>query len=488
MRFTKKKIAAITTLTFLFLLTLILRVTFDTIVNAVIAMELREKLPLRNGSLAFHYWVKPPVPVDFKIYVFDIVNQEEILDGSAVPTVIERGPYVYKLHLKKTDIKYHGENSTVQYRQKQQFVYDRKSSVGPENTTFTTVNIPFITVANVLQFEPAWLQTIVDSYFRSQNEAPFIKKSVRDIWWGYEDPVLKQASAIAKYFNISSPLLTGKFGFFMDKNNTDDGVFNVFSGLNHNFTDYAMIDRWNNMRSQSVWKSDFANRVRGSGDGSMQPPLITKHSKLSIFDTNLRRTLSLEFNTSASYKGVDVLRFLVPYSEFASAKDNPGNAGYCTPDTNHCPPSGAINMSTVSYTAPLCASLPHFLGGDPYYQKQVKGLTPSQEKHQPYYEYHSITGVALNAARRYQLNLRTKPYKGFEAFRTMADAYVPVLWIDGVATMDRSTMNLFKSDLQDPLNAIVYVKLTLILASCLSAASALLLLLHWWRADKKIMV
>ena len=62
------------------------------------------------------------------------------------------------------------------------------------------------------------------------------------------------------------------------------------------------------------------------------------------------RTLKLEYNKSTTFKGVDVLHFLLPYSEFASAKDNPDNAGYCTPDTNNCPPSGTINMSAVSYS------------------------------------------------------------------------------------------------------------------------------------------
>ncbi|RUS69425.1 hypothetical protein EGW08_022813 [Elysia chlorotica] len=486
MNFTKKRVAVITVLVLTCLISLTLRLTLDVIVKAVIDMELKEKLPLKNGSLAFHFWEKPPVPVDFKIYVFDIVNPDEILANSSVPVVMERGPYVYKLHLKKTDIKYHKENSTVQYRQKQQFVYDRESSVGPDTETFTTVNIPFLTVANIFQNEPIWLQALLDSYFRAENETAFMRRSVRDIWWGYEDPVLKQGSDIAKKFNISSPILTGKFGFYMDRNNTDDGLFSVFSGLDHNFKDYATIDLWNGMRSQNVWKSNFANRIMGSGDGSMQPPQITKDSSLSMFDTNLRRTLKLKFEKGTTYKGVDVLRFLVPYSEFDSAKDNPANAGFCLPDTQHCPPSGATNMSSVAYTAPLVASLPHFVGGDPYYQKQVRGMKPSQAKHQPYYEYHAITGVALNAAKRFQLNVKTQAYPDFETFKTMADAYVPVLWIDGIAIMDKPTMSLFRDQIQAPLNALVYVKIAMIVVPVLSVVSLVLLLLYWRKKDKKL--
>ena len=51
--------------------------------------------------------------------------------------------FVSRMHLKKTDIQFH-DNHTVSYRQPEKFIYDEEASVGSENDTFTTLNIPFL--------------------------------------------------------------------------------------------------------------------------------------------------------------------------------------------------------------------------------------------------------------------------------------------------------------------------------------------------------
>lgn len=43
----------------------------------------------------FDKWRKMPVPLDFKIYVFNVTNRDEINNGE-LPKLAEVGPYVYK--------------------------------------------------------------------------------------------------------------------------------------------------------------------------------------------------------------------------------------------------------------------------------------------------------------------------------------------------------------------------------------------------------
>lgn len=52
-------------------------------------------------------------------------------------------------------------------------------------------------------------------------------RSVYEIWWGYEDPVLEEAAKILERFNKSSSLFNGKFGFFMNVSSTF-GFFNLW--------------------------------------------------------------------------------------------------------------------------------------------------------------------------------------------------------------------------------------------------------------------
>ena len=72
------------------------------------------------------------------------------------------------------------------------------------------------TTANTLKYESPFIQTFTDAFFRSMNETTFMKRSVYDMWWGYKDPVLEIGADIFKMLNLSSSIVTGKFGFYMD--------------------------------------------------------------------------------------------------------------------------------------------------------------------------------------------------------------------------------------------------------------------------------
>jgi len=44
----------------------------------------------------------------------------------------------------KINVTFHDDNNTVTYREDKFYVFDRDMSVGPEEDTFTTVNIPLM--------------------------------------------------------------------------------------------------------------------------------------------------------------------------------------------------------------------------------------------------------------------------------------------------------------------------------------------------------
>lgn len=47
-------------------------------------------------SIVFNMWKKPPVDVFLKVYVFNITNSEQFLNGTEKLRVEEIGPYVYQ--------------------------------------------------------------------------------------------------------------------------------------------------------------------------------------------------------------------------------------------------------------------------------------------------------------------------------------------------------------------------------------------------------
>lgn len=107
---------------------------------------------IKNGSQVYDMWRKPTIPIYFQVYVFDLQNPQEVING-ARPYLKERGPYTYHEYREKVDI-VPQDNGTISYRQIRYFVFDRSLSVGSEQDTFTTINIPLMvrTVCDILTF------------------------------------------------------------------------------------------------------------------------------------------------------------------------------------------------------------------------------------------------------------------------------------------------------------------------------------------------
>lgn len=55
---------------------------------------------------------------------------------------------------------------------------------------------------------------------------------------------------------------------------------------------------------------------------------------------------------------------------------------YCM--NEKCQPSGVLDVSRCKYGAPAFISLPHFYLADDSYGEAVKGLKPSEEKHESF--------------------------------------------------------------------------------------------------------
>lgn len=50
---------------------------------------------LEEGTETFERFVNIPQPLAFKVYIFNVTNPSEVINGG-VPNVNEVGPYVYK--------------------------------------------------------------------------------------------------------------------------------------------------------------------------------------------------------------------------------------------------------------------------------------------------------------------------------------------------------------------------------------------------------
>ncbi|XP_060064409.1 lysosome membrane protein 2-like [Ylistrum balloti] len=430
---------------------------FKHIIHQTVAKD----VPLVKGSLTYDDWVVPPIPVYYQLWVFDLVNPLEVIAG-AKPYVVQRGPYTYREHRKKYNITFE-PNGTITYRQLHWYTFDRSKSCGPDSDKFTTANVPLMTVGNMVRFEYPWVQELVDLVLKATKDSDLFQQySVRDIAWGYEDPLLKAAKDIVGRYNIS---IDDKIGLFYGTNDTDDGLYNIHSG-GDDISKLAIINKWNGLTRLPYWSTDRARMINGT-DGTFFPPFVDKSWTMYVFQTDICRSLYLYYKEMKTLRGVDLYSFVLPDRVFEALSENDG---FCTPNADNCLPAGLLNVSNCKEEfAPIVGSQPHFYAADPSVQQAVEGLNPIPGEHQTNIDVEPHTGIVMNIDKRLQVNLFIHNISHISATKNFNRLVYPILWLNESATLDGKLANMFKTKVDIPIKITQAVQYGLIILGTLIA-------------------
>ena len=68
-----------------------------------------------------------------------------------------------------------------------------------------------------------------------------------------------------------------------------------------------------------------------------------------LISFTMNRSISAVFEQETEVRDIHTWRYVGPPSAFANATENPSNAGFCTPDSSHCLPSGMLNVSNCQF-------------------------------------------------------------------------------------------------------------------------------------------
>ncbi len=100
---------------------------------------------LRNGSNSVNTWSLPPAQIYRNYYFFEVNNPNELQTGqTSIPNITQRGPYVYKEIMKKTNIMFSENGLNVSYTPVFELFFEPELSVGSDNDSFMFLNIPFL--------------------------------------------------------------------------------------------------------------------------------------------------------------------------------------------------------------------------------------------------------------------------------------------------------------------------------------------------------
>ncbi|KAK7866496.1 hypothetical protein R5R35_014360 [Gryllus longicercus] len=388
-----------------------------------------ENLALKNYSQAFEWWQKPPVQPKVQIYIFNYTNVPDFLNNGTKLKVEELGPYTYLETLEKVNLIWNN-NGTITFQERRNYKFVPELSSGWETDRLVVPNIPLLSAVAVVRNEFYFVRLSLATLLRSINARPFVRVSVNELLWGYDDPLFSMARTVLA---LKQQPPTRKFGLLLPKLGVSPWRITVNTG-ELEMAKLGVVSHYNGEDSLDYWRSEECNRIDGAEGANFPPAAIKKFSRVHVYNRDFCRRLPLDFKEhSQVWDGIPTLRFQPPRDVFAHPDENPDNACFCDPARAVCPPSGVFNVSPCVFDAPIFVSFPHFYLGDPVLLETVEGLKPDPKRHEMYIDLHSELGVPLSGKSAFQLNVMVMKANGVDHLDAFNDRDIlPISWVNVV--------------------------------------------------------
>ncbi|KAK6018265.1 CD36 family protein [Ostertagia ostertagi] len=416
-------------------------------------------------------WVHPEYHMQVEIWMFNLMNHAEVLRG-AKPRVQEIGPFTFMERQYKSPYQFDKNESRVFYRNNHVYVFNESLSCAHCSLDQRIVipNVVFQKLVDFVQqggYPAKFAIEALLAYFK--RESPFIDVSVREaLYDGYQDPLLGKVCSYNPVLRklCEAAKIPERIGFFYGQNNTDDGLYEVSTGLNDVFS-IGKVFTFNNMSvmPETVWDSADAREIRGT-DGQLFPPLLEEGRELEVFAGQMCRSIAMQFLRRSDFQDVTAFRYGLPTKMFDPSI--PENRGFCnkngTPTFFNasiqipgCLPKGLLDIGRCLPGTPrIYISNSHFFGADPAVISSIQGMgKPSEENDQTYVDIEPISGVPIFAKRVTQINVGM--LKGnLNVLSNMNNITFPVLWMNETVYFD--------SDTRDQLSNLTSIKYVFILS------------------------
>ncbi|KPI90909.1 Sensory neuron membrane protein 1 [Papilio xuthus] len=448
----------------------------------VLKSQLKKEMALSPKTDVRKMWQKIPFPLDFKIYLFNYTNAEEVQKG-AIPIVKEIGPYYFEEWKEKVEVEDHDDSDTITYKRLDSF-YFKKELSGPGLTGEELVVLPhpfmMATIGVVIRDKPAMLNMIGKAFNGIFENPPdiFIRAKALDLLFRgivincartefapkALCTALKKEAANTLIFGPNNQYVFSLFG--MRNGTTDSHVVTVMRGMN-NVMDVGKVIAIDGKPKMEMFR-DQCNEYEGT-DGTVFPPFLTQSDRLESFSGDLCRSFKPWFQKPSSYSGIKTNRYIANIGDYAN---DPELQCYCdSPDT--CPAKGLMDLMKCM-GAPMYVSLPHFLDCDPKIREAVKGLNPDVNEHEISIDFEPITGTPLVARQRVQFNIKLVKTEKMELCKDLPDTIVPLFWIEEGLALNKTFTNMLKHQLFIPKRVVGVLRWLLVSSGLLTAMACLL--------------
>ncbi|CAB3220808.1 unnamed protein product [Arctia plantaginis] len=421
----------------------------------IINRQIQKNVQLENNSMMFDKWMKLPMPMDFKVYLFNVTNAEEINRGEK-PILSEIGPYVYKEYRERTILSY-GENDTIKYMLKKHFEFDPEASGGlTEDDEVIVVHFAYLgailTVHDMMPSLASVLNKAFEQFFPNLEDG-FLRIKVRDLFFdglylscdgnnsalglvcgkirADTPPTMRKADTNGFYFSM-----------FSHMNRSESGPYEMVRGR-ENVYELGHIVSYQGKDSLPMWGDKYCGQINGS-DSTIFPPIDKNNvpARIYTFEPEICRSVYAEFVGKRNLFNISTYYYEISESTLAAKTANKDNRCFCKKNwsAKHdgCLLMGLLNLMPCQ-GAPALASLPHFyLGSEELLEYFQEGIKPDKEKHNTYAYIDPITGVAVKGLKRMQFNIELRRIESIPQLKNVPTGIFPMLWVEEGAEIPKS--------------------------------------------------
>jgi len=98
---------------------------------------------------------------------------------------------------------------------------------------------------------------------------------------------------------------------------------------------------------------------------------------------------------------------------------------------------------TIEHGTPLFLGKPHFLDAEQSLINSIFGLNPIKELHDTYFDIEPISGIVMDTAERFQINLMMS--KTDIRYKDCCEGIMPILWLEFGGRITEDLANRFKN-------------------------------------------
>ncbi|CAO1440533.1 unnamed protein product [Diamesa serratosioi] len=426
-------------------------VIFPQILKAV----LKRNLQLRPGSQMRPLFDKIPFPLDFKVYLFNITNPDDVVKG-AKPHLQEVGPYIFDEWKTRENPDENVVDDTIEFTMVDTFTFRPDKSSGLTGDEIITMPhlIIVATLMAVLRDRAPMIPLVtkaLDIIF--EPKSPFVTAKAMDLMFNGIDIDCDKsdfrAIAVCEAIHTESQGVLVKdeekkiytVSLLGHKNGTEVGRFKVYRGIK-NIKDLGRIATVNEKAEQNIWDGDECNKIKGT-DSTIFPPFMTKEEGLWTFTPDICRSLAAHYVKKSSYAGMPTSLYSL---DLGDLKNQPELHCFCHDPPDNCPPKGTMDLMPC-IGAPIYGSKPHFLDSDVELLDSVTGLSPNRSLHDVYVNFELRSGTPLSAAKRLQFSMEFAPIEEYEMMSKVQKLMMPLFWIEEGVQLNKTYTNLLKYQL-----------------------------------------